>query len=337
MTVSGDDASLAPARPFGRGGLKVAPLSFGAAAIGNLFTAVDDAEATAAVRTAAAAGVDYFDTAPHYGLGLSERRLGAALGDRTGVVLSTKVGRLLRPASDRPKTDSGAPVGTEGADAEGFAVSADVERVWDFSRDGVLRSIESSLERLGRDRVDVVYVHDPDDHFAEAMDGAFPALDELRRQGVIASYGAGMNRSAMLTRFVRETDLDVVLVAGRYTVLDRSAADDLLPACLERDVSVAAGGVFNSGITVSADPRPGATYDYAPATLAVLDRARRLAAVCRAHGTTLPHAAVHFPLRHPAVRTVLLGMRSADEVRADLALLAAPPPDALWPDLEAAL
>ncbi len=321
-------------RPFGRGGLRVAPLSFGAAAIGNLFTAVDDVVADEAVRTAADAGVDYFDTAPHYGLGLSERRLGAALADRTGVVISTKVGRLLRAA---PRASPASTPTTPAADAEGFAVTADVERVWDFSRDGVLRSIESSLRRLGRDCIDVVYVHDPDEHYAEAMDGAFPALDDLRRQGVIASYGAGMNQSAMLTRFVRETDLDVVLVAGRYTVLDRSAAEDLLPACLERDVSVAAGGVFNSGITVSADPRPDATYDYAPATLGVLDRARRIAAVCRAHGTTLPHAAVHFPLRHPAVRTVLLGMRSANEVRADLALLAEPPPEALWADLEAAL
>ncbi|CAM3839894.1 aldo/keto reductase [Tsukamurella ocularis] len=314
-------------RPFGRGGLRVAPLSFGAAAIGNLYTAVGDAEATAAVRAAADAGVDYFDTAPHYGLGLSERRLGAALADRTDVVISTKVGRLLRPVTG----------GRASGDTEGFAVAADVERVWDFSRDGVLRSIEASLERLGRDRIDVVYVHDPDEHVAQALDGAFPALDELRRQGVITSYGAGMNQAAMLTRFVRETDLDTVLVAGRYTVLDRSAADDLLPACLERDVSVAAGGVFNSGIAAAADPRPGATYDYAPAPPGVLDRARRLAAVCRAHGTTLPHAAVHFPLRHPAVRTVLLGMRSADEVRADLDLLAAPPPDALWADLEDAL
>lgn len=314
-------------RPFGRGGLRVGPIAFGAAAIGNLYTAVDDAEAAEAVHAAADAGIDYFDTAPHYGLGLSERRLGAALRDRSDVVISTKVGRLLRPAT------GGASAGA----SEGFAVAADVERVWDFSRDGVLRSIEQSLERLGRDRIDAVYVHDPDEHFAEAMDGAFPALDELRRQGVIASYGAGMNQAAMLTRFVRETDLDAVLVAGRFTVLDRSAADDLLPACLERDVSVAVGGVFNSGITATPDPRPGATYDYAPATLAVLDRARRLAAVCREHGTTLPRAAVHFPLRHPAVRTVLLGMRSAGEVRADLDLLAAPPPDALWADLEAAL
>lgn len=316
-------------RPFGRGGLRVGPLSFGAAAIGNLYAEVDDADAIAAVRDAAAAGIRYFDTAPHYGLGLSERRLGAALGDRRDVVLSTKVGRILRPLAEGPGTDAA-------AESEGFAVSADVERVWDFSRDGVLRSIEASLQRLGRDRLDVVYVHDPDGHFTAAMDGAFPALDDLRSQGVISSYGAGMNQSAMLTRFVRETDLDAVLIAGRYTVLDRSAAEDLLPACLERDVSVAAGGVFNSGISASADPRPGDTYDYAPAAPDVLDRARRLARVCREHGTTLPHAAVHFPLRHQAVRTVLLGMRSPGEVRADLELLRTPPPEALWRELDAA-
>ncbi|KXP12849.1 aldo/keto reductase [Tsukamurella pulmonis] len=311
-------------RAFGRGGLRVAPLSFGAAAIGNLYAEVADDEATDAVHTALAEGIDYFDTAPHYGLGLSERRLGTALGGRSDVVVSTKVGRVLRPGT-----------GTVAQDSEGFAVAADVERVWDFSRDGVLRSIEESLRRLGRDHIDVVYVHDPDEHFAAAMDGAFPALDELRRQGVISSYGAGMNQSAMLTRFVRETDLDVVLVAGRYTVLDGGAAEDLLPACLERDVSVAAGGVFNSGISASAEPGSDATYDYLPASPAILDRARRLAALCREYGTTLPHAAVHFPLRHPAVRTVLVGMRSPGEVRTDLGLLRTPPPEELWAALEA--
>lgn len=319
-------AALTADRAFGRGGLRVARLSFGAAAIGNLYAEVADAEATDAVRAALDAGISYFDTAPHYGLGLSERRLGAALNEHASVVISTKVGRVLRPAS-----------GPAAPDSQGFAVAADVERVWDFSRDGVFRSIEDSLMRLGRDRIDVVYVHDPDEHFAEAMNGAFPALDELRSQGVISSYGAGMNQSEMLTRFVRETDMDTVLIAGRYTVLDRGAAQDLLPACVQRDVSVAVGGVFNSGISASADPQPGATYDYAPATLSALDRARRLAAVCRDHGTTLPHAAVHFPLRHPAVRTVLLGMRSEEEVRTDLDLLRTPPPEALWSDLDAAL
>lgn len=328
MTARGGEAALLAERPFGRGGLSVGPLGFGSAAIGNLFSEVDDAAATGAVQAAIDGGLRYFDTAPHYGLGLSERRLGSALGGRDDVVVSTKVGRVLRPAG---------PDHAPAADTEGFAVAADVERVWDFSRDGVLRSIESSLQRLGRDRIDVVFVHDPDDHFDEAMDGAFPALEELRAQGVISSYGAGMNQSAMLTRFVRETDLDVVLVAGRYTVLDRSAADDLLPACVERGVSVVAGGVFNSGISASADPRPGAMYDYRPATLGELDRARRAAAVCRDHGTTLPHAAVHFPLQHPAVRTVLLGMRSEQEVRDDLELVHAEPPAALWDALAAVL
>ncbi|WP_019200861.1 aldo/keto reductase [Tsukamurella sp. 1534] len=316
----------ATGRPLGRGGLRVGPLGFGAAAIGNLFSEVDDAQATEAVRAALGAGLRYFDTAPHYGLGLSETRLGAALGPERDVLVSTKVGRVLRPAAGDP-----------GPDTEGFAVTAGVERVWDFSRDGVLRSIESSLERLGRDRIDVVFVHDPDDHFAEAMDGAFPALDELRRQGVITSYGAGMNQSAMLTRFVRETDLDVVLVAGRYTVLDRGAAEDLLPACAERDVSVVAGGVFNSGISASAEPGPGAMYDYRPATRTEIERARRAAGICRDHGTTLPHAAVHYPLCDPTVSTVLIGMRSAQEVASDLQLLREEPPRALWDDLAAVL
>lgn len=313
-------------RPFGRGGLDVAPLGFGAAAIGNLYTEVDDSEATRAVQTALDAGIRYFDTAPHYGLGLAETRLGVALGDRRDVVISTKVGRRLRPAT-----------GPVEEDTQGFAVSADVERVWDFSRDGVVKSIESSLERLGRDRVDIVFLHDPDDHFEEAMDQAFPALEDLRRQGMITSYGAGMNQSAMLTKFVRETDLDIVLCAGRYTVLDRTAAEDLLPACIERNVSITAGGIFNSGISASVDPQPGAMYDYRLATPSELERAQRAAQVCKDHGTTLPHAAVHFPLRHPAVRNVLVGMRTEQEVRADLDLINASPPEDLWDELDSVL
>jgi D-threo-aldose 1-dehydrogenase len=314
-------------RPLGRHGLRVGPLASGVAQFGNLLRVVDDEEWTGVVPAAWDCGVRYFDVAPHYGLGLAERRLGAALRDlpRSEVVVSTKVGRLLVPA----------PGGADGGDDQGFAVPADLVRVRDYSRDGIRRSLESSLERLGLDRVDLVYVHDPDDFYAEALDQAFPALEELRGEGTITSYGAGMNQSAMLTRFVERTDLDVVLLAGRYTLLEQGPIDDLLPACAERGVSVVAGGVFNSGVLATDDPGPADTYDYEPAPADVLDRARRLAAVCRRHGVTLPAVAAQFPLGHPAVRTVCLGAYSGEQVRRNAALLSADVPDELWQELKA--
>ena len=189
-------------RTLGRGGLRVGPLGFGAAVIGNLYTAVDSGTASATVHAALDSGVRYFDTAPHYGLGLSEERLGAGIAgfDSSELIISTKVGRLL---VDNPE-------GVNQRDPELFDVSASKRRVYDYSRDGVLRSLESSLARLGTDHVDILFVHDPDNHYAEALDGAFPALEELRSQGVIRSYGAGMNSPGMLADFVRNTDLDVV-------------------------------------------------------------------------------------------------------------------------------
>jgi D-threo-aldose 1-dehydrogenase len=308
---------------LGRGGLSVGPHAFGTAPIGNLGGVVEEEDWRGAVPAAWECGVRYFDTAPHYGLGLSERRLGATLPD--GAVLSTKVGRLLAPR-DNP----------EGAqDDEGFAVPADLARVRDYSRDGVLRSLESSLERLRVDRVDILFVHDPDDYEREALEGAFPALEELRAQGVIGSYGAGMNQSAMLARFAQQTDLDVVMLAGRYTLLDQSALDDLLPIAVERDVSVVAAGVFNSGILATDRPGPDATYDYAPAPREIHDRATRIADVCERHGTSLPAAAVQFPVAHPAVATACLGARSAEQVRRNAALFGAPVPRELWAELKA--
>ena len=303
---------------------RLGPLSFGGAPIGNLGHAISDEQARATVDAAWGAGVRYFDTAPHYGLGLSERRLGAALGGRPRdeYMISTKVGRLLEPAAGG------------GRDDEGFDVPATHTRVRDYSRDGVLRSLEASLRRLGLDRVDIVLVHDPDEHYRQALDGALPALDELRAQGVIGAYGAGMNQSAMLTEFVRHTDLDAVLVAGRYTLLDRSAEDDLLPACQERGVAVIAGGVFNSGVLATERPGPGATYDYAPAPPPILARAAELATICEARGVPLPAAAVQFPLRHPAVATVCLGAHTAEQVRRNAHLLEVPVPDALWAELQ---
>jgi D-threo-aldose 1-dehydrogenase len=314
-------------RPLGRGGLRVGPHAFGSAPIGNLRRAVEEREWSGAVPAAWEAGVRYFDTAPHYGLGLAERRLAEALDGRPRheLVVSTKVGRVLTPRAN--------PDGRQ--DDEGFAVPADLRRVRDYSREGVRRSLESSLERLQLDRVDILFVHDPDDHEQPALDGAFPALEELRSHGAITSYGAGMNQSAMLARFVERTELDVVMVAGRYTLLDQSALDDLLPAALARHVSVVAAGVFNSGILATERPPSTATYDYQQAPPEILERAARIAAVCARHAVPLPTAAAQFPLAHAAVATVCLGARSAAQVERNAALFEAEIPSAMWDELKA--
>lgn len=303
--------------------LSLSPLGLGCAQLGNLYHAIADATAEATVRRAWDEGVRYFDTAPHYGLGLSETRLGAALRayPRAEYVLSTKVGRVLEPN----------PAGAGERDDQGFAVPAAYRRRWDFSRDGVLRSLEDSLTRLGLDRVDIVYVHDPDDHFEEALRGAFPALRELREQGVIGAFGAGMNQAAMLGEFVRRTDLDVVLVAGRYTLLDQPALDELLPLCLDRGVSVVAGGVFNGGILATA--RPGSVYDYAEAPPELVERAGRIAALCARHGVELPEAALALPMAHPAVVSVVVGAHDPDQVAVNTRRARAVVPPRLWADL----
>ncbi|MFF3492260.1 aldo/keto reductase [Streptomyces sp. NPDC002795] len=304
---------------LGRGDVPVTALGFGGAAIGNLYTPVRDEEAHLALDAAWDAGMRYFDTAPHYGLGLSERRIGAYLRTRpTGsYTLSTKVGRLLEP-------DGGG--GDDSAD--GFDVPAATRRVWDFSAAGVRRSIEESLGRLGVDRIDVAYLHDPDDHAQEAFGEAYPELERLRGEGLVGAIGAGMNQSAMLTRFVRDTDVDVVLCAGRYSLLDQRALDELLPSAAERGVSVVIGGVFNSGLL--ADPREGGTFDYAVAPPELLSRARRLKDLAERHGTTLRAAALAFPFGHPGVTSVLVGTRSAAEVTDTVRQFTAKVPAAFW-------
>jgi D-threo-aldose 1-dehydrogenase len=313
-----------PTVTLGRGGLRVSALAFGTAPLGNLFAPVAEEDADATVAAALGAGLSYVDTAPHYGLGLAERRLGRLLAGRPRdtFAISTKVGRLVRPLAPG-----------ETADPEGFADTPPARRVWDFSGDGVRRSLEESLERLGLDRVDIVLVHDPDDHEREAREQAFPALAELRDQGVVGAIGAGMNQAEMLTRFVRDLDLDVVLVAGRYSLLDQRALAELLPTCAARGTAVVVGGVFNSGLL--ADPRPGATFDYAPAAPELVERALRLAEVCARHGVPLRAAALAFPFGHPAVTSVLVGARSSAEVEDAVACFARPVPDALWADLVA--
>ncbi|MET7724888.1 aldo/keto reductase [Streptomyces mirabilis] len=312
---------------LGNSGVEVSALSFGAAGIGNLFTAVSDEQAYETVDAAWSGGIRYYDTAPHYGIGLSERRLGTALRDRPRAeyTLSTKVGRLLEP--------TGADAGGDDL-ADGFAVPATHRRVWDFSAEGVRRGIEASLERLGLDRVDIVYLHDPDDHAEQAFHEGYPALERLRSEGVVGAIGAGMNQAEMLTRFVRDTDVDVVLCAGRYTLLDHDALTELLPAAQERGTSVVIGGAFNSGLL--ADPRPGATYNYATAPAELLDRALRLKEIAERHGTTLRAAALAFPAAHPAVASVLAGARSAHEVRDCVEQFTTQVPEDFWRELREA-
>jgi D-threo-aldose 1-dehydrogenase len=312
-------------RRLGRSQVHVTELSFGGAAIGNLFTEVSDDDAQAAVDAAWDGGIRTFDTAPHYGLGLSERRLGDALRHRPrgGYVISTKVGRLLEPAD-----------GPVGCDTEGFAVPGSWVRRFDFSADGVRRSLEGSLGRLGLDRVDIALIHDPDAHGEQALREAYPALEKLRAEGTVRAIGVGMNQTAMLTRFVTDTDVDAVLVAGRYTLLDQSAERELLPAALRRGVSVIAGGVFNSGVLAA--PVAGATYDYHAASDELIGRAGRLAQQCARFGVPLRAAAARFPLAHPAVASVLIGARSAAEINDALRLRDLDIPAALWDSLATA-
>lgn len=318
--------SIIPQRRVSDAGPALSELSLGCAQLGNLYREVDDAEAQATVDAAWKLGVRYFDTAPHYGLGLSERRLGAALASRPrdSYVLSSKVGRLLEPVSV-----------VAGLDDDGYVVPATHRRVWDFSRDGIRRSIEESLRRLGLDRIDIAYLHDPDNHIDDVLATGFPALAELRDEGTVAAIGAGMNDATLLARLVHATDMDVVMLAGRYTLLEQDSLDDLLPLCVERGVGLVAAGVFNSGLLARPQPSSKAKYDYETAPRELVDRARAIAAVCDRHGTSLPAAAIALPLAHTAVVSVCLGARSARQVQQNVALYGKPIAADLWSELKA--
>jgi D-threo-aldose 1-dehydrogenase len=313
--------------PIGTTAAAVTALGFGGASAGNLYTETTGEEATAAVDCAWAGGIRYFDTAPHYGLGLSERRLGAALRHRPRevFVISTKVGRMLEP---NPR-----PAGSDLA-AGGFAVPDTLRRRFDFSAAAVRRSLEGSLGRLGLDRADLVYVHDPDDHVDEAIAGAIPELIRMREEGLVSAVGVGMNQWQAPLRMVRETGIDLVMLAGRWTLLDRSG-QPLVDECAARGVAVVAAAPFNSGLLARAWPGDGAYFDYGPATPQVLARARALAGICQRHGVSLPDAAIQFPLRHPAVVSVVAGMRNGEEVAATLARFATVVPDDAWTELDA--
>ena len=306
--------------------VELGDLSLGCAQLGNLYTEVSDPDARATVDAAWAAGVRYFDTAPHYGLGLSERRLGSSLAERPrdAYVVSTKVGRAL----DRLDV-------VVGLDDDGFIVPATHRRRWDFTRDGIRRSLSESLERLDLDRVDIVYLHDPDKHWHEVLSTGYPALAELRAEGAVSAVGAGMNQSAMLAKLVQHTDVDVLMLAGRYTLLEQESLDDLLPLCEERGVGIVAAGVFNSGLLARTQPGAAGRYDYGEAPPEMVRRAQAIAAICERHGTTLPGAAIAFPLAHPAVVSVCVGARSAEQVKRNASLSRETIAPDLWVELKA--
>ncbi len=310
--------------------LDFGPLGFGAAGIGNLYRAVSDDDAAAAVHAAWDGGVRYFDTAPHYGLGLSERRLGAALVDkpRTDFLVSTKVGRLLVPAGPL------GPGQVRARDDEGFDVPADTIRFWDPSEAGIRRSLEESLQRLGLDYVDVLYLHDPDVYDLEAgIRQALPALERMRAEGLVKAIGVGANTVSALQECVLRADLDLIMLASRYTMLEQPALAELLPACTARGVGVVNVGVFNSGLLARKTVPNDARYDYGQAPAPVLERARTLAACCTEFGVELPTAALQFSLQHPAVRSVVVGVSSADQICQNIARMNQSVPAELWDEL----
>lgn len=315
-----------------RSGLRLSRLGFGSAPLGDLYARLDDETAVATVMAAADAGISLIDTAPHYGNGLAEARIATALRrmDRDRIVLSTKVGRLMSPARG--------PV-----QSKRFVGGLPFKMAYDYSYDGVLRSLEHSLLRLGTDRVEIALIHDVDGwthgaeavegRFAEAMAGAYRALDRLRGEGVVKAIGIGVNEAAMCARFARAGDFDAMLLAGRYSLLEQGALDDFLPLAADKGIAVLMGGVFNTGILATGAVE-GAMYNYVPAPPEVLERTRRLEAVCRAHSVALAAVALRFPLGHPAVASVVLGAVTPDEVARNAAAFEVAIPDALWSDLK---
>ncbi len=313
-----------PTRPVGSTGLRLSEIGFGASTLGNLHRAMTDDDARTAVDHAWQRGVRYFDTAPHYGLGLSERRLGRALAEhpREEYVVSTKVGRLIEPNPEPTDLDD-----------DGFVVPGDLRRVWDFTPDGVRRSLDDSLGRLGIDHVDIAYAHDPDQFRRSAGREALESLAELRSQGLVRAIGVGTNAPDQVPGLFTSGLADVVMVAGRYTLLEQGGLASALEPARANGVAVVVVGVFNSGLLASPWPASDARYDYVQAPRETITRARRLAEVCVRHGTTLPAAAIAFPLLHPAVVGLALGMRSIEQIDANLDRYVGGVPAELWDDL----
>jgi D-threo-aldose 1-dehydrogenase len=323
-----------PLRKLGRTEIGVTTLGLGLAPLGNLYRAISDEGSRDTLDTALELGIRYFDTAPYYGFGLSERRAGDALRGMPDVVISTKVGRLLKPIANADPT----------VERCGFVSPMPFEPVYDYSYDGILRSHEHSLQRLGLARIDVLLVHDigklthaerHGERLAQLTDGGgLKALHRLREEKAVSAIGVGVNEIEICLDLMGRAELDVLLLAGRYTLLEQGAIDDLLPRCIDSGVSLVIGGPFNSGIlatgATAADPP---RYNYGPAPAEVRERVRRLEAVCRSHGVPLPAAALQFPLAHPSVAAVIPGFASADEVRTGVELFRMPIPDSLWSDL----
>jgi D-threo-aldose 1-dehydrogenase len=323
-------------RRLGKSGLEVPVIGFGGAPLGNMYQEFSDEQARATVRAAYDAGMRLFDTAPLYGFGLSEHRVGEALRwlDRDSYVLSTKIGRLLRP-KDPKQVDGGL-----------FKKILPFEGVYDYGYDGVMRSVEDSLQRLGVHRIDVLLIHDVDiwthgseearlARFREVMEGGYRAMLRLREEGVVRAIGAGINEVQACEDFARAGDFDCFLLAGRYTLLEQGALDTLLPLCAERDIALLIGGPYNTGI-LATGATPGAYYNYAPAPPEVMERVRRIEAICARHRVRLPSAALQFPLGHPNVATLIPGARSPEEIAQNRAIFEVDIPADFWASLKLA-
>lgn len=319
---------------------KLGKLAFGAASIGNLYRAVPDEQAFAVVQRAWEAGIRYFDTAPHYGFGLSEKRLGAALAaldPAQTATVSTKIGRTLDP---RPDADLSAT-------RQGFVSPEPYESVFDYSYDAVMRSYADSLARLRRDRIDILYAHDIGsfahgaDHerrFAQFLEGGYRAMRELRDSGAVRAIGIGVNETAVCLEMLAAGEIDLIMLAGRYTLLEQAPLDDLLPLCAQRGVQLVIAGPYNSGILAKGVRHGGAipNFNYEPAPPAIVERVGGLEDICAAHGVPLAAAALQFPLAHPQVASIVPGMGSVAQVDQALALMAHPIPGELWADLKQA-
>ena len=303
--------------------LELTRLSLGTAPLAGLFKSVDISESDQLIHTALDNGMNYFDTAPLYGHGLAEERLGRILGKVSQpFVLQTKVGRVLN--------------WVEKADPVPWFPDADphIQPVFDYSADGIKRSLEDSLKRLGVDHIDIALMHDAENHIEQAINIAYPVLADLKRQGIIKAVGIGINFCDVAIEIMKNVDLDIVLLAGRYTLLDQSAQNKLLPYALERKVDITIGGVFNSGVL--ADPKPGATFEYLPASDEIIRKAQDIRAFLSKQGIPLTAAALQFPLRHPAVTSVLTGSRNSKELLANMADFDLELPEDIWTQLEGA-
>ena len=307
-----------------RTGLEISQMGLGTATFGGLYTSMSQDQCDAAINCALDNGITYIDTAPHYGKGVAERRLGKSLKgkERSHFEISTKIGRLLIPIEKE-------------IDPDFKDTDTTLTRIFDFSEGGVEKSFRSSLERMELEKIDILIIHDPDDNADLAIRESFPALLKMREKGIINAIGVGMNQSATPARLIMEADIDVVLIAGRYSLLDRGALADLLPAALERGVDIIAAGVLNSGIL--ANPVKGATFDYVPASDEMLAKVQRIKVVLDKESIPLAAAALQFPLRHPAIKCVLIGCRSTDEILNNAKNLDMDLPEDIWQKIEAVL